>query len=159
MRTLAQAPGEGNARSRGCGSFHPRFPPAPRPGSRLHPAPFPLCGLPDGQVAEWFKAAVLKTAVGASSPWVRIPPCPPVAVAFMAWWLNKPRLVGNDDRKDRCSPWAATQLREARPLARPVIAMPRFGQEVLEFFQGIKSFNSHRRFLTTMGLPKILTLL
>src|SRR3546814_656151 len=30
-----------------------------------------------GQVAEWFKAAVLKTAVGASSPWVRIPPCPP----------------------------------------------------------------------------------
>src|SRR5690606_31691531 len=30
-----------------------------------------------GQVAEWFKAAVLKTAVGASPPWVRIPPCPP----------------------------------------------------------------------------------
>src|SRR3546814_5904168 len=31
----------------------------------------------DGQVAEWFKAAVLKTAVGSRSPWVRIPPCPP----------------------------------------------------------------------------------
>ena len=30
-----------------------------------------------GQVAEWFKAAVLKTAVGATPPWVRIPPCPP----------------------------------------------------------------------------------
>src|ERR1044071_5519099 len=30
-----------------------------------------------GWVAEWFKAAVLKTAVGASSPWVRIPPLPP----------------------------------------------------------------------------------
>jgi hypothetical protein len=30
-----------------------------------------------GRVAEWFKAAVLKTAVGASSPWVRIPPLPP----------------------------------------------------------------------------------
>src|SRR6185437_11401740 len=30
-----------------------------------------------GQVAEWFKAAVLKTAVGASPPWVRIPPRPP----------------------------------------------------------------------------------
>ena len=30
-----------------------------------------------GQVAEWFKAAVLKIAVGASLPWVRIPPCPP----------------------------------------------------------------------------------
>ena len=31
-----------------------------------------------GEVAEWFKAAVLKTAVGASSPWVRIPPSPPI---------------------------------------------------------------------------------
>src|ERR1700735_1807447 len=30
-----------------------------------------------GWVAEWFKAAVLKTAEGASSPWVRIPPHPP----------------------------------------------------------------------------------
>ena len=30
-----------------------------------------------GRVAEWFKAAVLKTAVGESSPWVRIPPLPP----------------------------------------------------------------------------------
>jgi hypothetical protein len=28
-------------------------------------------------VAEWFKAAVLKTAVGESPPWVRIPPRPP----------------------------------------------------------------------------------
>jgi len=28
-------------------------------------------------VAEWFKAAVLKTAVGESPPWVRIPPLPP----------------------------------------------------------------------------------
>ncbi len=28
-------------------------------------------------MAEWFKAAVLKTAVGGSLPWVRIPPCPP----------------------------------------------------------------------------------
>src|SRR3546814_10304638 len=31
-----------------------------------------------GQVAEWFKAAVLKTAVAATLPWVRIPPCPPI---------------------------------------------------------------------------------
>ena len=30
-----------------------------------------------GGVAEWFKAPVLKTGVGASSPWVRIPPPPP----------------------------------------------------------------------------------
>ncbi len=38
----------------------------------------PLVGARCGQVAEWFKAAVLKTAVGESSPWVRIPPCPPI---------------------------------------------------------------------------------
>ena len=31
----------------------------------------------DGWVAEWFKAAVLKTAVRVSAPWVRIPPHPP----------------------------------------------------------------------------------
>jgi hypothetical protein len=31
-----------------------------------------------GWVAEWFKAAVLKTAVGSRPPWVRIPPHPPV---------------------------------------------------------------------------------
>ena len=30
-----------------------------------------------GEVAEWFKAEVLKTSVGASLPWVRIPPSPP----------------------------------------------------------------------------------
>ncbi len=30
-----------------------------------------------GWVAEWFKAAVLKTAVRATVPWVRIPPHPP----------------------------------------------------------------------------------
>ena len=34
--------------------------------------------VPAGWVAEWFKAAVLKTAVGGSLPWVRIPPCPPL---------------------------------------------------------------------------------
>jgi hypothetical protein len=34
----------------------------------------------NGQVAEWFKAAVLKTAVGSRPPWVRIPPCPPVPI-------------------------------------------------------------------------------
>ena len=33
-------------------------------------------------MAEWFKAAVLKTAVGESLPWVRIPPCPPVLRSY-----------------------------------------------------------------------------
>ncbi len=37
-----------------------------------------LKATPSGQVAEWSNAAVLKTAEGASSPWVRIPPCPPL---------------------------------------------------------------------------------
>ena len=35
------------------------------------------CRSIDGEMAEWFKAAVLKTAVGASLPWVRIPLSPP----------------------------------------------------------------------------------
>jgi hypothetical protein len=37
-----------------------------------------VVGLACGEVAEWFKAAVLKTAVGSRSPWVRIPPSPPI---------------------------------------------------------------------------------
>ena len=37
----------------------------------------PVRRIGSGRVAEWFKAAVLKTAVGASPPWVRIPPLPP----------------------------------------------------------------------------------
>ncbi len=32
-----------------------------------------------GWVAEWFKAPVLKTGVGECSPWVRIPPHPPLS--------------------------------------------------------------------------------
>ena len=31
-----------------------------------------------GKVAEWLKALVLKTSEGASLPWVRIPPFPPL---------------------------------------------------------------------------------
>jgi hypothetical protein len=31
-------------------------------------------------VAEWFKALVLKTSVGGTPPWVRIPPHPPLAL-------------------------------------------------------------------------------
>ena len=42
---------------------------------------------PQGWVAEWFKAAVLKTAVGASSPWVRIPPLPPAGLQALDYKL------------------------------------------------------------------------
>src|SRR5690606_10889253 len=42
-----------------------------------------------GQVAEWFKAAVLKTVVGANPPWGRIPPCPPSSVGYdHSCWLR-----------------------------------------------------------------------
>ena len=33
-----------------------------------------------GWVAEWFKALVLKTSVGGTPPWVRIPPLPPLII-------------------------------------------------------------------------------
>ena len=45
--------------------------------------PNPCYSRPPGRVAEWFKAAVLKTAVGGSLPWVRIPPRPPGASFFV----------------------------------------------------------------------------
>src|SRR5690606_10691692 len=38
-----------------------------------------------GRVAEWFKAPVLKTGVGASPPWVRIPPLPPNTAECTLW--------------------------------------------------------------------------
>ena len=41
-----------------------------------------------GRVAEWFKAAVLKTAVGATPPWVRIPPLPPNSVVKLLCLLK-----------------------------------------------------------------------
>ena len=44
-----------------------------------------------GRVAEWFKAAVLKTAVGGSSPWVRIPPRPPHTVERIDLWRQMPK--------------------------------------------------------------------
>ena len=41
-----------------------------------------------GWVAEPFKAPVLKTGAGASPPWVRIPPHPPVSAIFYNWALR-----------------------------------------------------------------------
>src|SRR4051812_25051907 len=45
---------------------------------------------PGGRVAEWFKAAVLKTAVGSRPPWVRIPPRPPPLACRCA---ERPRVI------------------------------------------------------------------
>lgn len=42
-----------------------------------------------GRVAEWLKAAVLKTAVRASVPWVRIPPLPPKCLLSLEVYLKK----------------------------------------------------------------------
>ena len=47
--------------------------------SRIVPNPI---SAPYGSVAEWFKALVLKTSVGGTPPWVRIPPLPPVIKCF-----------------------------------------------------------------------------
>ena len=56
-----------------------------------------------GEVAEWFKAPVLKTGVGASLPWVRIPPSPPRLKKRARWQLlwqmrpSSPRPMFNRD--------------------------------------------------------------
>ena len=39
--------------------------------------------LPVGGVAEWLNAPVLKTDVGESLPWVRIPPPPPSKLCYI----------------------------------------------------------------------------
>jgi hypothetical protein len=44
--------------------------------------PLTYCKNHNGWVAERFKAPVLKTGAGASPPWVRIPPHPPIYVRF-----------------------------------------------------------------------------
>jgi hypothetical protein len=66
-------------------------------------------------VAEWFKAAVLKTAVGESPPWVRIPPLPPnssikllkyikiIYYIFAAFPILAP-IVGRSPRPSRMRP-------------------------------------------------------
>jgi hypothetical protein len=66
-----------------------------------------------GRVAEWFKAAVLKTAVGATPPWVRIPPRPPVRRSDEAHSGRKSEpskrlghLPGIERRQSR-TPWVA----------------------------------------------------
>ena|GEM_PF-6919263 len=59
-----------------------------RNATRLHYEP--ARGMDDitGRVAEWFKAAVLKTAVGESPPWVRIPPLPPCKLSAEFEFFN-----------------------------------------------------------------------
>src|SRR3954454_5977136 len=50
--------------------------------------PYAAFDFASGGVVEWFKAAVLKTAVPARVPWVRIPPPPPVHTAYASDWLG-----------------------------------------------------------------------
>ena len=47
----------------------------------------------DGQVAERFKAPVLKTGVRETVPWVRIPPCPPLRFCKRLIFTDFPRLL------------------------------------------------------------------
>ena len=57
----------------------------------------PNTHLPVGGVAEWLNAPVLKTDVGESLPWVRIPPPPPYALILIIIniWLLKIRKVAS----------------------------------------------------------------
>src|SRR5829696_1338820 len=71
---------------------------------------------PDGRVAEWFKAAVLKTAKGASPSWVRIPPLPPISPTLLC--LNyvfslRPFLAPQKDLSQTKTGWQ-------RPLGFPI---------------------------------------
>ena len=65
----------------------------------------------NGRVAEWFKAAVLKTAVRATAPWVRIPPLPPDAHLLESFFF------GCAEKKPRIDP------RFGRHTKRPVTDM------------------------------------
>src|SRR5690606_21194525 len=59
-----------------------------------------------GRVAEWFKAAVLKTAEAVMSPWVRIPPLPPLRPALGNYFTNlqtSAYLVDLEGKSDRCA--------------------------------------------------------
>jgi hypothetical protein len=89
-------------------------------------------------VAEWFKAAVLKTAVGASPPWVRIPPHPPERIEKSSFSRFAPPSAGLLRREqtsivgdrlgsiwqnrakspEQCCP-NALRVRGSRPVFRP----------------------------------------
>ncbi len=56
--------------------IRPRPPFQNRSAARMRSEPR-RCRAGRGSVAEWFKALVLKTSVGGTPPWVRIPPLPP----------------------------------------------------------------------------------
>lgn len=60
--------------------------------SRIVPNPL---SAPHGSVAEWFKALVLKTSVGGTPPWVRIPPLPPNPFVFIDFFSFFPNWFTN----------------------------------------------------------------
>src|SRR5438128_1321619 len=61
-------------------------------------------------MAEWFKAAVLKTAVGVSLPWVRIPLSPPVV-------SKSPLFNGIFDSWERIGAWRSRLANSTMRLA------------------------------------------
>ncbi len=54
---------------------------------QIPPSP-PLPFLEFGGVAEWLKAAVLKTVIGTSLSWVRILPPPPICMRIAGYRAN-----------------------------------------------------------------------
>ena len=72
-----------------------------------------------GWVAEWFKAAVLKTAVGSCLPWVRISPHPPSAFAYAT-----ARLAPQETDKTVALAQADDRAVAKRKRASPTISKP-----------------------------------
>lgn len=67
-----------------------RFTAGPKPATRMRSC---------GGVAERSNVPVLKTGVGATPPWVRIPPPPPRATAFHAGSSFSERIPSNSRRQ------------------------------------------------------------
>ena len=96
---------------------------------------------PTGWVAERLKAAVLKTAVRGSVPWVRIPPHPPRdrhkrLLLFVSWLTTEVQSNlypqrrfawsvrgGQPSRGYHGYRWGLNPTRDPKPIARPLIAL------------------------------------
>ena len=66
-----------------------------------------------GEVAEWSNAPVLKTGVGASPPWVRIPPSPPIIHDEVNFMLIRPEISSDAQAIDALTEAAFGQRDEA----------------------------------------------
>jgi hypothetical protein len=115
---------------RGCRARPPRLPNAAGAGMSASA----------GEMAEWFKAAVLKTAVGATPPWVRIPLSPPL-LRILPWCAGFCG-VGKDQR----SGCVASPCKAGRhfPLVRSGVFNPHHHRAALAAGIGPRMGFAHR---------------